>query len=158
MKQSSKVLSLAGLVMAMAFLQMACNAVPNGGATSTGVSSSSGVAGSATGGSTVGTPASLAAGETLYANYCAQCHSSFATSSMLGASPTQIQNAIDGNKGGMGQLSFLSPQDVQDISDALSASASGGGSSSGIGNDDDADESNDSGSDMDDDDSNESDD
>jgi len=59
-------------------------------------------------------------GALLYADNCESCHGSLATSEMLGKTATQIQDAIDSNKGGkMGSLSTLTKEQVQAIADAL---------------------------------------
>ncbi len=58
-------------------------------------------------------------GFALYAEFCEACHDPIAESEKRGASAAEIQGAIDQNKGGMGFLDFLTPDDVQAISDAL---------------------------------------
>jgi hypothetical protein len=60
-------------------------------------------------------------GVQLYADNCSACHGPLATSTKLGRSAQQIQNAIDQNIGGMGipSLEALTPEEVQAISDAL---------------------------------------
>lgn len=63
-------------------------------------------------------------GASLYANNCAACHGTLASSSKLNRSAIQIQAAIDANNGGMGALTSLTPTNVQAIADALAA---GGG-------------------------------
>jgi len=55
----------------------------------------------------------------LYAVNCEGCHDPIAVSEKRGASATEIQDAIDDNKGNMGFLDFLTPDEVQAISDAL---------------------------------------
>jgi len=58
-------------------------------------------------------------GAQLYADNCQRCHGSLANSEKRGASAASIQDAIDGNKGSMGSLNFLTPEEVQAIADAL---------------------------------------
>jgi mono/diheme cytochrome c family protein len=58
-------------------------------------------------------------GAQLYADNCQRCHGSLANSEKRGASAASIQDAIDGNKGSMGSLSSLTPEEVQAIADAL---------------------------------------
>jgi mono/diheme cytochrome c family protein len=60
-------------------------------------------------------------GVQLYADNCSACHGPLATSTKLGRSAQQIQNAIDQGIGGMGipSLEALTPEEVQAISDAL---------------------------------------
>ena len=58
-------------------------------------------------------------GAQLYADNCSGCHGALPVSEKLGASAAEIQTAIDLNVGGMGFLSFLTPAEVQAISDAL---------------------------------------
>ena len=58
-------------------------------------------------------------GAGLYADNCAGCHGQLERSEYRGASASAIQRAIDQNKGGMGRLSFLTPEEVQAIADAL---------------------------------------
>ena len=60
-------------------------------------------------------------GAQLYADNCSACHEPLATSTKLGASAAEIQNAIDLNIGGMGipSLEALTPEEIQAISDAL---------------------------------------
>lgn len=58
-------------------------------------------------------------GARLYADNCARCHGQLDQSEYRGASASAIQGGIDQNKGGMGQLSFLTPEEVQAIADAL---------------------------------------
>ena len=53
-------------------------------------------------------------GEALYTQYCSNCHGN----SKKGSSPSNIQNAINNNTGGMGSLSFLTPAQIQAISTA----------------------------------------
>ena len=55
----------------------------------------------------------------LYAVNCEGCHDPIAVSEVRGASAFEIQDAIDKNKGNMGFLNFLSPAEIQAISDAL---------------------------------------
>jgi mono/diheme cytochrome c family protein len=69
----------------------------------------------------------VANGTTLYANDCAGCHGTLATSSKLGATTTRIQNAITSNSGGMGSLSSISAADIQAIATALASTATGTG-------------------------------
>jgi mono/diheme cytochrome c family protein len=61
-------------------------------------------------------------GAALYTQYCASCHGALASSSKKGATATQIQNAINSNKGGMGSLSFLTSAQIQAIATALGGS------------------------------------
>jgi mono/diheme cytochrome c family protein len=58
-------------------------------------------------------------GPTLYAQSCASCHGSLASSSKIGATATRIQDAVNANAGGMGGLSNLSAAQVQAIANAL---------------------------------------
>ena len=58
-------------------------------------------------------------GARLYADNCAGCHGQLEQSEYRGASASSIQGAIDQNKGGMGRLDFLTPDEVQAIADAL---------------------------------------
>jgi hypothetical protein len=58
-------------------------------------------------------------GAQLYADNCQRCHGALASSEVLGASAASIQSAIDGNRGRMGSLNFLTPEEVQAIADAL---------------------------------------
>ncbi|ORJ63354.1 c-type cytochrome [Geothermobacter hydrogeniphilus] len=68
-------------------------------------------------------------GAALYSSNCAGCHGSLASTSKPGRTATDIQNAIDGNTGGMGFLATLSATEVQAIADALPAGNAGGGGS-----------------------------
>jgi mono/diheme cytochrome c family protein len=63
-------------------------------------------------------------GAAFYTANCDSCHGPLATSSKLGATATQIQTAITGNMGGMGQFSSLTAAQVQEIANALIPSAS----------------------------------
>ena len=56
-----------------------------------------------------------------------------ANSEKTGATAGQIQGAIDSDTGGMGQLSFLTAQQVQDIANALGGGGTGGGGTGGGG-------------------------
>ena len=60
-------------------------------------------------------------GATLYGFSCAGCHNPLDTTNKPGRSAVQIQDAIDGNMGGMGFLSNLTPDEVQAIADVLPA-------------------------------------
>jgi hypothetical protein len=51
-------------------------------------------------------------GNILYKQNCERCHGS----DELGASANRISSAIDANRGGMGDLSFLTPAQIQAIS------------------------------------------
>ncbi|PNU20039.1 hypothetical protein C2E25_09640 [Geothermobacter hydrogeniphilus] len=66
-------------------------------------------------------------GAALYGSNCAGCHGSLASTSKPGRTATDIQNAIDGNTGGMGFLATLTATEVQAIADALPAGNAGGG-------------------------------
>ena len=63
-------------------------------------------------------------GAALYASNCASCHRSLASSEKRGRSATQIQNAINSNRGGMGSLSSLTSAQVDAIAAALASSSS----------------------------------
>lgn len=58
-------------------------------------------------------------GASLYAANCESCHGPLATSEKLGETATDIQGAINSNKGGMGDLSTLTQEQIQAIADAL---------------------------------------
>jgi mono/diheme cytochrome c family protein len=58
-------------------------------------------------------------GSALYQTNCSGCHGALASSSKKGRTATQIQTAINGNVGGMGGLSALTPAQVAAIADAL---------------------------------------
>jgi predicted CxxxxCH...CXXCH cytochrome family protein len=60
-------------------------------------------------------------GIALYGTNCSGCHKSLDTTAKPGRSAAQIQAAIDSNRGGMGMLSGLTPDEVQAIADALSS-------------------------------------
>jgi mono/diheme cytochrome c family protein len=63
-------------------------------------------------------------GPTLYANYCAGCHSPLASTTKPGRTATQISSAITANTGGMGYLSSsLSSTQIQAIANALPAAS-----------------------------------
>lgn len=62
---------------------------------------------------------SLTDGVALYGTNCAGCHNSLGTTSKPGRTALQIQNAINGNTGGMGFLSTLTATQVQAIADVL---------------------------------------
>jgi mono/diheme cytochrome c family protein len=89
---------------------------------------SSGTGGGGTGGTTDGA--------TLYIANCSSCHGPLASSSQSGASASQIQNAINSDRGGMGVLSALTSTQIQAIADALSGSTGGGGGGGGTGGSD----------------------
>lgn len=61
----------------------------------------------------------LAVGSQLYANNCAACHGNDSSRSRSGisrtADPVATRNAINGNRGGMGYLSFLSDTELANI-------------------------------------------
>jgi mono/diheme cytochrome c family protein len=59
-------------------------------------------------------------GAALYANYCASCHNPLATSSKLGATESNIQNAIS-TVGSMQTLSSLTTTQLQAIADVLAS-------------------------------------
>ena len=63
-------------------------------------------------------------GGELYDLVCAGCHRDLADSEMEGKDADKIQEAIDEDKGGMGPLIALRPEEIQAIADAL---AEGGG-------------------------------
>ena len=69
--------------------------------------------------SPLGSASPVADGPTLYANNCAACHRSLATSAKAGATLARTQGAIAGNVGGMGYLSSLSVTQLQAIVTAL---------------------------------------
>ncbi|MDA8078078.1 MAG: c-type cytochrome [Nitrospiraceae bacterium] len=58
-------------------------------------------------------------GAALYNTNCSGCHGPLASSSKLGRTAAQIQNAINSNMGGMGFLSSLTTADIQAIATAL---------------------------------------
>ncbi|BCS53000.1 cytochrome c [Geobacter sp. SVR] len=58
------------------------------------------------------TPASAQDGASLYNTYCSGCHGA----SKRGSSASSIQNAINGNRGGMGFLNTLTPAQLKAIS------------------------------------------
>lgn len=58
-------------------------------------------------------------GAALYATNCAGCHNPLASSDVNGRTAALIQAAINGNAGGMGFLSFLTPAQVQAIATAF---------------------------------------
>ena len=62
-------------------------------------------------------------GPTLYANHCAACHGSLASSTKGNATLTRTQSAIASNVGGMGSLSTLSTIQLQAIVSALASVA-----------------------------------
>jgi len=66
-----------------------------------------------------GVPPAGTDGATLYANHCASCHQSLASSTKGGATLARTQSAIAGNVGGMGYLSSLSTTQLQAIVTAL---------------------------------------
>jgi len=61
-------------------------------------------------------------GAALYGANCASCHGPLASSSAKGASASDIQGAIDANRGGMGSLGSLTPAQLASIAGALSGS------------------------------------
>ncbi len=64
--------------------------------------------------------AELIGGTTLYAQNCSGCHGSIVTSTKLGRSSYEIQEAITANAGGvMGSLSYLTAAQIEAIADAL---------------------------------------
>ncbi len=63
--------------------------------------------------------AEAANGAALYNTNCSGCHGPLASSAKLGRTATQIQNAINSNKGGMGYLNTLTAADIQAIAAAL---------------------------------------
>ncbi|HET9597737.1 MAG TPA: choice-of-anchor D domain-containing protein [Anaeromyxobacteraceae bacterium] len=69
--------------------------------------------------SATGAAAPATDGATLYAQNCSSCHGALASSSVKGATASQIQNAISSNKGGMGSLSGLTSTQIQAIAGAL---------------------------------------
>jgi cytochrome c len=69
--------------------------------------------------SPAGTPAPQS-GQGLYTAKCAGCHGAFGSTTLRQkTSASDIRNAIDSNRGGMGSLSGLTAADIQAISDAL---------------------------------------
>jgi mono/diheme cytochrome c family protein len=66
-------------------------------------------------------PPTTTDGATLYAQSCASCHGQLASSTKTGTTATKIQNAINGNVGGMGSLSNLTSAQVQAIAGVLAA-------------------------------------
>jgi predicted CxxxxCH...CXXCH cytochrome family protein len=62
---------------------------------------------------------STANGVLLYAQNCENCHLALEVTTKAGRSAADIQAAIDSNLGGMGVLSFLTPNEVQAIADVL---------------------------------------
>jgi mono/diheme cytochrome c family protein len=67
------------------------------------------------------TPPAVTDGPALYANNCAGCHKSLASSTKGGATLTRIQGAISANTGGMGYLSTLTSTQLQAIVTALAS-------------------------------------
>ena len=59
-------------------------------------------------------------GVQLYQTYCAECHFSFESTDRKGRTFSQIQNAILSNQGNMGNLSFLTSEEIQAIVEAIS--------------------------------------
>ena len=59
-------------------------------------------------------PCTYIDGEALYNQYCYGCHAN----GKKGATPSKIQSAINNNTGGMGSLSFLTPDQILAISQA----------------------------------------
>lgn len=57
----------------------------------------------------------------LYATNCSGCHGALATSTKGGATAAKITAMIAINRGGMGTLSTLTPQNITDIASALAA-------------------------------------
>lgn len=68
------------------------------------------------------TSTSTSSGATLYATYCAGCHGTLASSSVKGATATQIQSAI-ANVSAMHSLSTLTSTQIQAIASALSSTS-----------------------------------
>jgi predicted CxxxxCH...CXXCH cytochrome family protein len=66
-------------------------------------------------------PASPANGQNLYADNCAGCHASLATTLKPGRTAANIQAAINNNVGNMGSLNTLTAAEVQAIADLLPA-------------------------------------
>lgn len=58
-------------------------------------------------------------GQLLYETNCASCHGAFDSSAKAGATALRINSAISANTGGMGTLSSLTAQEVDDIVTAL---------------------------------------
>jgi fibronectin type 3 domain-containing protein len=73
----------------------------------------------ASGQATATTAAPTIDGAALYTQYCSGCHGQLASSSKRGATATQIQSAINNNRGGMGSLSFLTSAQINAIAAAL---------------------------------------
>lgn len=73
----------------------------------------------------MGATANAATGESLFSQYCSSCHGSSKNFQNEGVSANTIQNAIAGNKGGMGSLSFLTTSDIQSIASYLNDNGNG---------------------------------
>ena len=58
-------------------------------------------------------------GASLYELMCAACHRDLANSQVKGKTPSQIQKAINVNKGGMGPFKVLSTEEIQAIAAVL---------------------------------------
>jgi len=65
-------------------------------------------------------------GAALYATNCAGCHNPLASSSKIGESASEIREAINNNKGGMGFLSNLTSDEISAIAAALARSGNPG--------------------------------
>jgi len=89
------------------------------------VAITAGCGGGGSGASVDATPAAAdaVAGTALYESKCAGCHGPLASSSKKGVTAARLQNAINGNVGGMGSLSTLSTSDIQALVTALSPAA-----------------------------------
>jgi mono/diheme cytochrome c family protein len=70
---------------------------------------------------TASTPPAGPDGAALYVDNCQRCHGPIDNSSVEDRSAAGIQGAIDQNRAGMGSLSFLTPAEIQAISEALMA-------------------------------------
>lgn len=98
-------------------------------ASSTSTTPTSGTSGSTTdtssgsGSTTTSNPPATIDGATLYTNDCASCHGALSSSSVSGATATQIQNAIN-SVGAMSSFSSLSSDEIQAIANALAPASS----------------------------------
>ncbi|NTV14342.1 MAG: CxxxxCH/CxxCH domain-containing protein [Desulfobulbaceae bacterium] len=70
-------------------------------------------------GSVTPPPTTSTDGPTLYANNCAGCHGTLASTTKKGRTAADIQNAISKNLGNMGYLSTLSASQIQAIANTL---------------------------------------
>lgn len=70
-------------------------------------------------GSPAPAPTPTPGGVALYTANCSSCHGQIASSSVMGATVSGIESAINSNKGGMSRLSSLAAADLQAIADAL---------------------------------------